>query len=169
MNYQVTIRGRTRDITVQPTQGGGWRVSVDGGPERVLLGGPVGGAEWQLRNGDEVRTVGLAAKDGDAHLQIDGHPMLARVVDPRRDALALGAAGSEGVVITEMPGVIVRLLVAPGDHVDEGQPVIVVEAMKMENELKASADGVVSVVHVQPGEHVESGAMLLTIDAAEAG
>jgi biotin carboxyl carrier protein len=169
MNYQVTIGGRTRDIMVHPAHGGGWRVTVDGGPERLVLGGPLGGAEWQLRDGDEVQTMGVSAGNGDVYLQIDGYPLRAKVVDPRQDALALGAAGSEGAVITEMPGVIVRLLVAPGDRVDEGQPVIVVEAMKMENELKAPTDGVVSVVYVKAGDRVDSGATLLTIDAAEDG
>jgi pyruvate carboxylase subunit B len=169
MNYRVTIGGRSRDITVHPAHGGGWRVTVDGGQERLLLGGPLGGAEWQLRDGDEVRTMGVSTGNGDVYLQVDGYPLRAKVVDPRKDALALGAAGAEGAVITEMPGVIVRLLVAHGDRVDQGQPVIVVEAMKMENELKAPTDGVVSVVHVRPGDRVDSGATLLTIEPAEAG
>jgi len=169
MNYRVTIGGRTREITVQPAYGGGWRVTVDGGPERLLLGGPLGSAEWQIRDGDEVRTMGVSTADGDVYLQIDGYPLRAKVVDPRRDALALRAAGGEGAVVTEMPGAVVRLLVARGDRVTAGQPLIVVEAMKMENELRAPADGVISVVHVQPGERVDSGATLLTIDIAEAG
>ena len=63
-----------------------------------------------------------------------------------------------------MPGLVVRLLVQPGEHVKAGQGLVVIEAMKMENELRASAPGVVRAVTVTPGSAVEKGAVLVEFD-----
>jgi pyruvate carboxylase subunit B len=62
-----------------------------------------------------------------------------------------------------MPGLVVRLLVAPGDRVAAGAGLVVVEAMKMENELKAPSDGLVEKIHVAPGARVEKGAALVEL------
>jgi biotin carboxyl carrier protein len=66
-----------------------------------------------------------------------------------------------------MPGKILRLLVEPGQYVEEGDPIGILEAMKMENELHASQSGVVHAVHVQPGDDVEKGQVLLEIERTE--
>ena len=62
-----------------------------------------------------------------------------------------------------MPGKVVKVLVAEGDEVAAGVPVVVVEAMKMENELASTRAGVVQKVHVKPGDAVEGGARLVTV------
>jgi biotin carboxyl carrier protein len=62
-----------------------------------------------------------------------------------------------------MPGKVVRVPVAVGDIVRARQPVVVVEAMKMENELRASRDGTVAEIHVREGMSVDAGALLLVI------
>ena len=62
-----------------------------------------------------------------------------------------------------MPGKIVRVFVRPGDTVTARQPLVVVEAMKMENELRANRDGTVAEVHVREGLSVEAGAPLIVI------
>jgi pyruvate carboxylase subunit B len=64
-----------------------------------------------------------------------------------------------------MPGKIVRVLVRPGDRVSARQGLVVVEAMKMENELRAAADGRVKTVAVKEGQSVDAGAVLVDIDA----
>jgi biotin carboxyl carrier protein len=79
-----------------------------------------------------------------------------------REAKAAGAGSAE--VVSVMPGKVVRVLVREGDEVEEGQGVVVVEAMKMENELGAPKAGKISAIKVQPGFAVEAGAALLTID-----
>jgi biotin carboxyl carrier protein len=63
-----------------------------------------------------------------------------------------------------MPGRVVRVLVEPGDSVDMRQPVVVVEAMKMENELRSPKSGVVKEVAVAAGTSVEAGRVLVVID-----
>jgi biotin carboxyl carrier protein len=62
-----------------------------------------------------------------------------------------------------MPGKIVRVLVKAGDAVEARQPLVVVEAMKMENELRAVRGGTVSEVHAHEGRSVDAGALLVTI------
>jgi pyruvate carboxylase subunit B len=63
-----------------------------------------------------------------------------------------------------MPGLIVRVNVSPGDHVQAGQGLVVMEAMKMENELRAAGNGTVSAVRVTPGKAVEKGTVLVELE-----
>jgi biotin carboxyl carrier protein len=79
------------------------------------------------------------------------------------DGLRATGSGPESVV-TVMPGKVVRVLVKPGDEVSAGQGLVVVEAMKMENEIGAPRDGRVTSVAVEPGRAVEAGATLLVIE-----
>ncbi|MDP1832703.1 MAG: biotin/lipoyl-containing protein [Geothrix sp.] len=121
----------------------------------------------------EVRLDQAKAPDSDTHayraMLYDGAYEFA-LVDPRRALLAnSGAAGAGGgVLASPMPGKIVKLLVKPGDPVQEGQTLLVMEAMKMQNELKTSTTGTVMTVHVQEGATVETGAILITVVAPEA-
>jgi biotin carboxyl carrier protein len=82
---------------------------------------------------------------------------------PRADRASDIIEGPRPVIAT-MPGRIMRVLVAAGDRVAAGQAVVVVEAMKMENEMRAPKDGVVGEVSVQPGASVEAGTVLVVID-----
>jgi pyruvate carboxylase subunit B len=75
-----------------------------------------------------------------------------------------GAAEDEGrAVVAPMPGLVVQIKVSPGDRVESGQAVAIVEAMKMQNELSAPAPGVVAEVHVKSGDAVATGQTLLTM------
>jgi pyruvate carboxylase subunit B len=67
-----------------------------------------------------------------------------------------------------MPGLVVSVLVAPGRQVRAGEGLVVLEAMKMENELRAAADGTVKAVHVAPGDAVGKNALLVEFEAAPA-
>ena len=86
------------------------------------------------------------------------------VVDPRKKALRLAAGSNQGSIKTTMPGRVVRALVKEGESVTAGQPVLVIEAMKMENELKAPRAGTIRRVAVQPGALVEAGTVLVEIE-----
>jgi len=72
--------------------------------------------------------------------------------------------GGPETIDSVMPGKVVRVLVAPGDEVRAGQGVVVVEAMKMENEISAPRAGRVKSVEVSPGQNVETGARLVVLD-----
>ncbi|WP_019022013.1 sodium-extruding oxaloacetate decarboxylase subunit alpha [Thioalkalivibrio sp. ALE23] len=81
---------------------------------------------------------------------------------------AAGPAAGPGDVTTTLPGTVVDILVAPGDPVEAGQAVVVVEAMKMESELVAPAAGTVTAVHVERGAAVTAGCVLVTVETAVA-
>lgn len=121
----------------------------------------------------EVRLDLAKSADPDAHayraMLYDGAYEFA-LVDPRRALLAASgsAAGSGGLLASPMPGKIVKVLVQPGELVQEGQTLLVMEAMKMQNELKTTTAGTVITVHVQEGATVETGAALITVAAPEA-
>ena len=120
----------------------------------------------------EVRLDSAKSQDPEAHayraMLYDGAYEFS-LVDPRRALLgASGGAGAGGGVLSSpMPGKIVKLLVAVGDAVQEGQTLLVMEAMKMQNELKTNTTGTVKTVHVQEGATVETGAALITVTPSE--
>ncbi|HVW07436.1 MAG TPA: biotin/lipoyl-containing protein, partial [Bryobacteraceae bacterium] len=89
--------------------------------------------------------------------------------DPRQWKRSGGAGGGEGraAITAPMPGKIVRILAAPGDVVEAGQGIIVVEAMKMQNEMKSPRAGRIASIPVQENESVAAGAVLAVIGPAE--
>ena len=97
-----------------------------------------------------------------------GHRSYVHVTSDRLRAAMLAKGGragaSEKVIKSPMPGRVVKILVAEGDEVVAGQGLFIVEAMKMENELKAKAAGKVASVHVKALEAVENGAKLITLE-----
>lgn len=73
-------------------------------------------------------------------------------------------SGNAGTLVTQMPGKIVKVLVNENDTVKKGQTLIILEAMKMENEIKAAIDGTVKSIHVEPGKAVDSGFVMMEIE-----
>ncbi len=90
--------------------------------------------------------------------------------DPRKALLAAarGAASSGGTLTAPMPGKVVKLLVQEGDPVSEGQPLLIMEAMKMQNELRAVSEGVITKVTTSEGATVETGSALITVGPKKA-
>ena len=111
----------------------------------------------------EVTVVpGRAA--GQFTIQVGTVPIAVAVDGRRRRGQAEETPGTGPHRLTApMPGKVVRLFVRPGDAVKARQPLIVVEAMKMENELRAGRDGTVTEVHVREGLSVDAGALLIVI------
>ena len=101
---------------------------------------------------------------GELALGVGGRHIRARVIDGQRSRTVEAAReGGDHAVVTPMPGRLVRVLVAPGDTVQVGQGLAVVEAMKMENEVAAPAAGVVSEVRAAEGSSVEAGSVLVVV------
>lgn len=90
----------------------------------------------------------------------------ARAADSRKRRVAMSGAGPDGVVriTAPIPGRVVKILTPEGTAVKRGDGIIVLEAMKMENELKAPRDGTVGSVPVEEGQGVQGGALLATIE-----
>ncbi|HLY18398.1 MAG TPA: biotin/lipoyl-containing protein [Bryobacteraceae bacterium] len=97
---------------------------------------------------------------------IDGHRFEVKINDPRRWSRSAGKPGIEGRsnVVANMPGKIVRLLVAEGDTVEAAQGLLVVEAMKMQNEMKAPKAGRIVALPAREGETVAAGEVLAVIE-----
>lgn len=75
----------------------------------------------------------------------------------------LSGAGA-GELKTQMPGKVVKLLIKEGDKVEKGQTVLILEAMKMENEIKCGIDGTVKKIHVKAGDALESGVLMIEVE-----
>lgn len=106
--------------------------------------------------------------DGRIHVRVRGRVLRFEILDERRMKMkeAQGFRFDVGGVVSidsPMPGKVIKLLKKEGDEVKEGEGVVVVEAMKMENELASTRAGVVQKVHVKPGDAVEGGARLVTV------
>jgi biotin carboxyl carrier protein len=110
-------------------------------------------------NSWEVRLTG-------SEIAVAGHTLTWEVDDPRQWKRTGRSAEGQGHVSIKaaMPGKIVRIMAAPGDTVEAGQGIMVVEAMKMQNELKAPRAGKVTSVHVKENDSVNAGAVLASIE-----
>lgn len=73
-------------------------------------------------------------------------------------------AGGAGALITQMPGKVVKLMKKEGDKVAKGETVLILEAMKMENEIKSGADGLVKTINVKEGQALEAGFLMVEIE-----
>jgi len=108
----------------------------------------------------------IADTGDDPAVLIDGHRIPYTIADPRslRAVSASSAHSGPRPLKSPMPGRIVRVLVGPGDTVEAGQGCVVVEAMKMQNELKAPKAGIIARLSATVGETVAAGATLLIIE-----
>jgi pyruvate carboxylase subunit B len=105
---------------------------------------------------------------GDQLVHVNGRAVNVSLLDPRRSAdrrVDASPAGTTGplTVRAPMPGRVVKVLVQPGDLVAARQGVVVVEAMKMENELRATRSGTVTEVRAREGQSVEAGTVLVVV------
>lgn len=160
MKYQVVIEGVEHEVVVQHVPGGGVVVTVDGAPWEGDVHPVPGGVS--LRKGDQVLDV-LVGGTGD-RMDLAAGPLRtsARVESLRGGRKKRGAAASDASELrAPMPGRIVEVLVENGAQVEPGTPLVVIEAMKMENELRAERAGEIASVEVKPGQDVEANALLL--------
>ena len=178
MFYEIEIGGRLRQVAMTRS-GDGFAVSVDG-RTRYVEAARIDAQQWSLlvsvpgKNDTPGRRVTYdvaVAADATGGLTVHVGPTpVAVTLNGRRRRGAWGqrhdgAGNGSGPqrVAAPMPGKVVRVLVAPGDRVHARQPLVVVEAMKMENELRAGRDGTVSEIHAREGVSVDAGALLIVI------
>jgi biotin carboxyl carrier protein len=149
--WQVSIDGAPVDVDAVPValEPGGRRASIlsvriDGRVFDLMVDGATSAMEFSalgLRGQARVESEWARSRAGDDHRRQDG----------------------AGVLVSPMPGRVVRVLVAPGDAIERGAALVVVEAMKMENELRAAGAGRVAEVLVAAGDTVEAGAKLVVL------
>jgi biotin carboxyl carrier protein len=171
VTFEIELNGRGRTVSIERTGSSRFRVTVDGVAALVDAERTSDGGVSMLfpDTAHEVVTIqfapGPAAGELLAYL---GGRNVAVAVNGRRTGRGAadsgGAAHGEQKVVAPMPGRVVRVLVAAGDAVERRQPVVVVEAMKMENELRSPKAGRIKDVAVTPGTSVEAGRVLIVIE-----
>jgi glutaconyl-CoA/methylmalonyl-CoA decarboxylase subunit gamma len=165
MRYFVTLDDNEIPIDVTAVPGGGFDVRVD--DRRVDADVVELANALSVRIGHRVIDLTVEGKPPTLGVVASGHRAYVEVESERQKAAsaARGArgGGAQDAVISPMPGRIVKILVEPGQEVASGDPVIVVEAMKMENELRAPRDGTIGKILVAVGDRVEGSTMLIEL------
>jgi pyruvate carboxylase len=177
MTFEVEVGGRTFTVAVERTdRPGRLRVALDGVSRLIDVSRTSDFGLSLLDMGTVPLDRGTVPLSTDVQIvPRGGHGELlvglrGRTIDVtvngRRSAHAEGPLHGHGqvTIVAPMPGRVVRVLVAAGDPVDVRQPVVVVEAMKMENELRAPRAGHVREIAVAPGTSVEAGRVLAVIE-----
>ncbi len=167
MKYIVQLNDERKTVSLDADQ-----VSYEGEPHvHAELSDIEGSPVRMVKIGTHVYRVVAQKRDGRGRytLWVDGYRFETEALDERtraiRDTTAAAAAPSgPAPVRAPMPGLIVRVNVQVGDMVEAGQGVVVMEAMKMENELRATAPGRVKSIEVAPGAAVEKGSLLVALE-----
>jgi len=169
MKYFAEVNGREHEVEVRERLGE-LEVAVDG--ERLDLDYCEVDALGQLSVLHGTLSFGASIEGGpnEFGVTIAGHFYQVEIEDERERAAHAAereARKAGGLLKSVMPGVVVEVRVAEGDTVAEGQPLLILEAMKMQNEMGAPTAGTVTKVHVAEGEAVAGGQSLVTITAGE--
>lgn len=168
MKYQATLDKKQHEIHVSEKGEGVYEVRIDDQVHTVdALALDHGGVSLIVDHASysvEMEEIG----DGKINVLVRDQVFTIELLDERRLRMQLagGRFALEGpqTVTAPMPGKVVRVLVTPGQEVKEGEGLVVVEAMKMENELGSPKDGTVKEIHVQEGASVEDGAKLVVVE-----
>ncbi len=123
-----------------------------------------------LIDGQSLPLVVEEEPGGRLRITVDGRPVDVQVQDEKallleRFGLNEDAGTAERIVYAPMPGLVLNVMVQPGQPVHTGEGLLVLEAMKMENELRAHTDGIVKALHVAPGDAVVKNALLLEFES----
>lgn len=169
MRYFATLAGekQSKPVEVEPLGGGRYAVTLDGVRHEVDAAHPEPGVLSLLIDGESYAVD--VEESGDAvRVMIRDEVFSVDVADERKLRMrqASHAHSTEGkqLIRAPMPGKVVKILVQVGDEVMGGQGLLVVEAMKMENELKSPKAGKVVELSVKEGQAVESGALLAAVE-----
>ena len=169
MPQSVAVKRGERSFAVELIADGGDTVqaTVDGRPVSLHVAQMPDGR--LAIDGPNGRQLVRAFEDQGELVLLTGVHQRRYVVQDARGSWLSGGAGKRargGRIKASMPGRVVRVAVKAGDVVADGAVVVVLEAMKMENDVRAPAGGMVKAVAVQPGENVETGALLVELEVA---
>jgi biotin carboxyl carrier protein len=150
VDYQVVAKGGKVTVNGRP-------FNVDVGEDGTVL---VDGIAYDVTLEGDTARVGDATHD----LEVAGLSLTSGAPAPLSvPAASAQVAPGDGAIVAIMPGKITRVLVEEGQEVEDGEAVCVLEAMKMENELRADREGVVQAIHVSPGDDVEKDQVLVEL------
>lgn len=171
MNFEIEVAGRVRAVSVEPVrseggQDGGFRVHVDDGNERVSVRRTELGLSVVFADGRVVDAALTEQGRGEWLVQLPQVSVTATVDARRHSHGAPGGVAVAGAqrVTAPMPGRVLRVLVKVGDEVADRQGLVVVEAMKMENEIGSPKAGRVKEIAVAEGQSIEAGRTLVVVE-----
>lgn len=165
MKYFVQVGDREHEVEVRRA-GEQLQLSLGGTEERIDLAAVEPGENYSLLLGRRSFAVSVDGDGRSIDLIVNGRSYQVIVENERERAvreISAGTAAAGGVVESVMPGIVRRIEVAPGDTVQSGDRLLILEAMKMENEIRAEADGLVEEIHVADGQAVDGGVPLITL------
>jgi len=170
MKFEVQLEdssGKKSRLVELERDAEGWRVILDGQPVEADSVEIAPHTLSILLNGHSYEIRVSPAPDGKLKLQTGAHEFIAEVIDPRAwSGRRHGHVEAEGrqQIVAPMPGKVVRLLVKAGDRVEAGQGLVVVEAMKMQNEIRSPKSGTVERVLATEGQTVNAGEVLAWVE-----
>lgn len=171
MTFEIEVGGQLRTVSVEAigtaaTTGGEFRLTIDGQPVQVHARATSNGLSLVMDDHRQLDVDLVEGARGEWLVQLPRITVNAIVDGRRRRRGGAGEVAGAGLqqVLAPMPGRIVRVLVKPGDEVEARQGLIVMEAMKMENELRSPKAGTVKDVAVAEGDSVQAGRLLVVVE-----
>ena len=164
--YVVIADGEEINVELQLSESGDLHYTVGDNAGEAQVGSAHHGSALLFKSDGNVLAARVASTNENFHITTRDFDFSCQVFSESRflSARIQGQGGSaQGSVVAQMPGRVVRLMVSEGDRVEKGQGVLCLEAMKMENEVRAGISGVVKTIRVAEGADVEAGAIMLEI------
>ena len=167
MKYFVNINGRDLEVEIVD-RAGQLVVTINGEPAELNYEAVDREGQVAVVMDDRGYAVSVAGSRNDYHVTLAGHAYAVEIEDERERAAHAAARERNkggGTIKAVMPGIVVELMVKEGDIVAEGQPLLILEAMKMQNEIDAPSEGRVKRILCDAGEAVSAGAKLVELEA----
>lgn len=164
VKFRARVGDNDHDVRVE-RRDGGFLVTVDG-TEHLVDAHKLEADFYSILSANRSYEVSVEARGKEYRVRHGASVVVVSLADPSRggrDELRSGSGGTE-IVTAVMPGKVVRVLVAVGETVQPEQGLLVIEAMKMENEIGAPRGGTIKAIEVQTGQAVESGARLVVFE-----
>lgn len=155
------IEGEPVDISAT-ANGNSYDIKID---ERIFTVQPLGDNLFEITCNDQRVIAAAVSNNGAWFLDLESYQLELR--EPSEDAIASGGGdqtGEKDKVYAPMPGKIVKLLVSEGETVEKKQPLVIVEAMKMENQVLALAAGSVKAINCAAGDQVDTETPLIELE-----
>ncbi len=158
--FQIAVNGGQHQFSINPEAADGLDLIPDGdGKFHILSNGKSYRAELLAADFDQrTMTVRVNGSQFSIHIADQYERLLKQL------GLTVGGVQKMNLVKAPMPGLVLNILVEPGQTISKGEPMLILEAMKMENVLKATADAVVKSVKITKGQAVEKGTLLIEME-----
>ena len=167
MAFIAKLGGESCRVEIEEVDKSLYRVSVDGN-DLVVDAKKTGLSSYSLIIDNRSFEVDVDVSEDEYRVLVDGRSYHIHLIDERRIRLGglqtgIQLQGRQNVAVP-MPGKVIAVLVSEGDRVEKGQGLVIVEAMKMENEVRSPISGEVKEVRAKAGETLEAGAVLVVVE-----